>query len=122
MTESGTDKSPSNAADGAPLWRRSYDALESTVGPQLEQLVGGNQFAQGLGAVLAVRKQAEQRAAQMSRRVLHGLNLPAGTDVTRLLTEIGELRKQVRELAEEIENLKASSTPSSGQPRGRARG
>ena len=43
----------------------------------------------------------------MTRRVLHRLNLPAGTDVTRILNEIGQLRRQVHELTVELDDTRA---------------
>jgi hypothetical protein len=35
--------------------------------------------------------------------LLHQANLPAGSDITRLLTEIGKLQAQVRELTKQVE-------------------
>lgn len=104
-----------------PRWRQGYDAVESTLGPRLEKLVGTDEFAQGVGAVLALRRQVEEQVTRTSRRVLHQLNLPAGTDVTRLLAEIGDLRKQLREMANDIEDLKAAIDPDGGARRGRPR-
>ena len=45
--------------------------------------------------------------ARATRRVLHRLNLPAGTDVSRILNEIGQLRVQVRELSNELDEARA---------------
>ena len=39
--------------------------------------------------------------------MLHRLNLPAGTDVSRILNEIGQLRVQVRELSAELDEARA---------------
>jgi hypothetical protein len=86
-----------------PLWRQGYDALEEVVGPPLERWVGSDQFARGLGVVSQLRREFERHASRTTRHMLHRFNLPAGTDVTRLLTEIGELRKQVRQLTEQLE-------------------
>ncbi len=90
------------APTAQPLWRQGYDAMEAAVGPPLEQLVRSDQFAQGLAAFTRLRRELEAQAARTSRHVLHRLNLPAGSDVTRLLNEIGELRKQVRQLSDEL--------------------
>ena len=40
---------------------------------------------------------------QASRRVLHSLNLPAGSDVNRLLGQIALLEREVRDLRKELE-------------------
>jgi polyhydroxyalkanoate synthesis regulator phasin len=90
-------------ADSRPLWRQGYDAVESSVGPQLEQLVASEQFSQALGVLSQLRREFEQRASRTTRHLLHRFNLPAGSDMTRLLNEIGELKKQVRKLSEQLE-------------------
>ena len=45
--------------------------------------------------------------SRATRRVLHRLNLPAGTDVSRILNEIGQLRVQVRELSAELDEARS---------------
>ena len=114
---------PKPAAPTAPpAWRQGYDAVEAMVGPPLEQLVRSDQFAQGVAVLTRLRRQLEAQAARTSRQVLHGLNLPAGSDVTRLLNEIGELRKQVRQLSAELA-ARDSQTPTTKRGgRGRAAG
>ena len=42
-----------------------------------------------------------------TRRALHALNLPAGTDVTRILNELGQLKRQVRELSSQLDEAQA---------------
>jgi hypothetical protein len=112
------------------LWRQGYDAVESIVGPALEQWVRSDQFAVGVGFVSQLRRELERRASRSTRQMLHRFNLPAGTDVARLLTEIGELRKQVRQLTEQLEAheqatparpRKAAASTKKGASRGRAR-
>ena len=101
MADGSTSKA-TRPADMRPLWRQGYDALESSVGPQLEQLVASDEFSRALGVLTQLRREFEQRASRTTRHVLHRLNLPAGTDMTRLLNEIGELKKQVRKLSEQL--------------------
>jgi hypothetical protein len=118
-------------ADPRPLWRQGYDAVESSLGPQLEQIVGTDQFARAVWVLTQLRRDLEQRASRTTRHVLHRFNLPAGTDMTRLLNEIGELKKQVRRLSEQLETREqrpaavrtSTSTPTKrGSSRGRAAG
>jgi uncharacterized coiled-coil protein SlyX len=45
--------------------------------------------------------------------MLHSLNLPAGSDVTRILNELGQLKRQVRALTAELE---AARETSAGKP------
>ena len=67
-------------------------------------------FAVALGLVARVQRTMQEEASRATRRVLHQLNLPAGTDVARILNELGQLRRQVRELSEELEDTKAELT------------
>ena len=54
-----------------------------------------------------MQRAVEGELARATRRVLHRLNLPAGTDVSRILNEIGQLRVQVRELSAELDEARA---------------
>ena len=90
-----------------PLWRRLYDSAERAVAPRLESVVRTEQFAQG--AALAGRAQATARTqvAAVSARMWHLVNLPAGTDIDRLRTQIGALDREVRRLALRLEQQQA---------------
>ena len=74
---------------------------------RLEALVRSEQFAVAVGLVARVQRAVETEMARTTRRVLHRLNLPAGTDVTRILNELGQLRLQVRDLTAELAEARA---------------
>jgi hypothetical protein len=90
-----------------PVWRQQFDAVERELSPRLEALVRSEQFAVAVGLAARVQRAVESELARGTRRVLHRLNLPAGTDVTRILNELGQLRIQVRELTAELEEARA---------------
>lgn len=94
-------------AEGSPAWRQGFDAVERQVSPRLETLVQSDQFGVAIGLAARLRRSIESQMARNTRRVLHGLNLPAGTDVSRILNELGQLRMQVRELSAELEEARA---------------
>ena len=60
------------------------------------------QFAIALGLAARLQRAMHHQVSRSTRRVLHNLNLPAGTDVTRILNELGQLRRQVRELSDQL--------------------
>ena len=64
-------------------------------------------FAVAVGLMARVQRTIDAESGRMTRRVLHRLNLPAGTDVTRILNEIGQLRRQVHELNVELDDTRA---------------
>lgn len=86
-----------------PLWRQSFDAVERTIGPPLTEVVNSEAFAVAVGLAAQVRKQAQRQTERLTRRLLHQANLPAGSDINRLLAEIGKLQTQVRDLSKQVE-------------------
>lgn len=101
-----------------PSWRQGYDALERQVGPRLEQLMRSESFAVAVGLLARVQRSVEAESGRMTRRVLHRLNLPAGSDVTRILAEIGQLRRQVHELTVELDGARAELAQAQAQTEG----
>jgi len=69
--------------------------------------VQSEQFAVAVGLAARVQRALSEQAATSTRRVLHGLNLPAGTDVSRILNELGQLKRQVRELSTQLDDAQA---------------
>jgi hypothetical protein len=107
----------------APRWRTTFDAVEREVAPRLQSAIQSEQFAVAVGLATRLRRTMHAQATRTSRRVLHQLNLPAGTDVSRILTEVGQLRQQVRQLQHELDDARAelassgrSRTPSATGP------
>jgi len=90
-----------------PTWRQGFDALEKQVSPRLESLIQSEQFAVAIGLAARVQRAVEGEMSRTTRRVLHRLNLPAGSDVSRILNEIGQLRVQVRALSAELDEARA---------------
>jgi hypothetical protein len=86
-----------------PVWRQTFDAVERTVGPPLTEVANSEAFAVALGLAAQARKTAQRQTERFTRRLLHQANLPAGSDINRLLTEIGKLQAQVRELTKQVE-------------------
>ncbi len=87
----------------SPLWRRVYDTAERAVAPRLESVVRTEGFARGAALAGWAQATAQAQVEAFSRRVWHLVNLPAGTDVTRLRTQLGALDREVRRLALRLE-------------------
>jgi len=85
-----------------PSVRAAYDALEHEVEPRLEALVRTAGFAQASALVADIRSSVGTSVDSWIARVLHAVNLPAGTDVQRLGRRIGELDREVRLLRLEL--------------------
>jgi hypothetical protein len=115
----------------APRWRVGFDLVERQVAPRLQSVLQSEPFAVAVGLAAQARRRVQQEAARSSRRVLHQLNLPAGSDVNRILTELGQLRQQVRQLRDELDRrppepptttVAAGSPPADSTTKGAKRG
>jgi len=106
---------------GKALWRRTFDAVESAVGPLVEQAVQASAFSSTVVLKQRTRSALGGLAERRTRQLWHLLNLPAGTDVGRLRRQVGDLDREVRLLRD---LLQSSAPPPPGKegPRGRASG
>jgi hypothetical protein len=102
VSEPTGQKKPSPPA--SPLWRQAFDAAERAVAPRAENLVRTEYFS--LGVALARRAQtlAGRSVQGLSARAWHLVNLPAGSDISRLRTQIGALDREVRRLTIQLES------------------
>lgn len=85
-----------------PSWKQVFDSVERRVGPRINELARSEEVA--ALAALNKRSQTElsRRLEQVSRRALHVMNLPAGSDMNRLLTHIAHLEREVRDLRKQV--------------------
>jgi hypothetical protein len=86
-----------------PAWRLAYDAVESLVTPRIQALTRTEQFAVTIGAALRARHAVLRRTERATRRALHAVNLPAATDTTRILTELGRLQREMTRLSRQLD-------------------
>ena len=101
----------------APLWRQAFDAVERRVTPHADELVRTPTFAVGAALVRRAQTLARSSALGATARAWHLLNLPAGTDVSRLRAQIGALDREVRRLTVQLE-IERGRSPAPGSARG----
>ena len=100
------------ATNRKPLWRQIFDAVDGIVTPQLEALVRTEQFSKELGRVGKAQAFLESQARDVSAKMWHVLNLPAGSDISRLRKQLGALDREVRRLTLQLEHERsAPETP-----------
>src|SRR3954451_25149412 len=93
-----------------PRWRQAFDTAERAVAPRAESLVRTPGFALGAAVVRRAQTLARSSARGVTARAWHLLNLPAGSDVSRLRVQIGALDREVRRLAVQLELERSRST------------
>jgi hypothetical protein len=83
--------------------RDLYSRLEKALGPSTTDLTHSAEFAQVVAVFGDVKNKLRRQAGRLSARAWHVVNLPAGTDVQRLRTQLGSLDRDVRMLRLELE-------------------
>ena len=82
----------------SPLWKQLFDAVDERLSPTINDLARSEDAATLAALGRRGRSELDRRMEQASRRTLHLLNLPAGSDVNRLLEHIARLEREVRDL------------------------
>jgi hypothetical protein len=108
------------AASKAPTWKQAFDAAERAIGPRINELANSENFAIVVGLATRARREMANRSERFSRQFLHLANLPAGSDVNRLMAQIGKLEREVRELRNQLDDAADSSPPVRLAPRASA--
>jgi hypothetical protein len=91
--------------DTHPL-RRAYDAAEREVAPRVESLVHSAEFTTTTTWIAKARKRIGGGIAAVGAEIWHLVNLPAGTDIKRLRSQLGSLDREVRKLGLQLERLR----------------
>jgi hypothetical protein len=100
-----------------PLWRQAFDAAERAVAPRAEDLVRSEYFSLATAVVRRARTVAGRSVQGLSARAWHLVNLPAGSDISRLRAQIGSLDREVRRLTIALELARGRAAARAGSPR-----
>jgi len=90
------------AAVQMPLWRTVVTRVDAVIAPPLETLVRHDAVGIGLAVAGRAASELKVRSQRVSRRGLHALNIPAASDVNRLLAEFAYVERQLRVLTKAV--------------------
>ena len=93
-----------------PLWQRAVVGAQARTTPILRAAVDRQEVAAGIGLLQTLRGIVVRTTEAPSRRLLHLFNLPAGSDVNRMLIQIASLERELRELSKRIEDQQRDGT------------
>ena len=96
-----------------PLWLRAVLRVERAVGEPIEAAVRSETYFDLLSTTTRVRRKVGGAAEGVSRRCLHLLNLPAGSDIRRLRQQLARMERRLNELSQDVAELDESE-PRSG--------
>jgi hypothetical protein len=91
-----------------PLWLKAVYKLERTVGTRVEAAVRSDAYFDLVTTTQRSQRQARALAESVSRRCLHLLNLPAGSDVRRLREQLGRMDRRLSSIQKELAELEAA--------------
>jgi hypothetical protein len=96
-----------------PLWLRVVLKVERTVGEPIEAAVRSDTYFDLVSTTTRVRRKVGGAAEGVSRRCLHLLNLPAGSDIRRLRQQLARMERRLNELSHDVAEMDESE-PRSG--------
>jgi hypothetical protein len=88
-----------------PLWLRVVHRVERAVGEPVESAVRSDAYFDVVSIVTRTTGKATSTAESVSRRGLHLLNLPAGSDVKRLREQLLRMERRLAQLTENVGEL-----------------
>jgi hypothetical protein len=88
-----------------PLWLRTVLRVERAIGGPVESVVRSDRYFDTVAKVSRVKRKTVNTVEGVSRRGLHLLNLPAGTDVRRVREQLMRVERRLDQLSHEVADL-----------------
>jgi hypothetical protein len=92
---------PSNA----PLWLNLVLRLERAIGGPVESAVRSDAYFDAVAELDRARRRLTDGLESVSKRGLHLLNLPAGTDIRRVREQLARMDRRLLLMSKELERL-----------------
>jgi hypothetical protein len=95
-----------------PLWLKAVLKVERTIGQPVESAVRSDMYFDLVSRTTRVRRTALSVTESVSRRGLHMLNLPAGTDIRRMRQQLARMERRLNQLSDELAEVDEARTGS----------
>lgn len=92
-------------SSGPPLWLQAVHRLERAVGGPIESVVHSDSYFDTVARANRARSRAIGAVEGVSRRCLHLVNLPAGSDVRRVREQLSRMERRLNALTDELTAL-----------------
>ena len=92
------------AAD-LPLWLKLVLRLERAVGGPVESAVHSDVYFDAVAELNRAQRRLTDAVESVSKRGLHLLNLPAGTDIRRVREQLARMDRRLVQISKELEEL-----------------
>jgi hypothetical protein len=88
-----------------PLWLKIVLRLERAVGGPVETAVHSDTYFDIVAELSRGTRRLTDGVESLSRRGLHLLNLPAGTDIRRVREQLARMDRRLLEISKKLEQL-----------------
>ena len=88
-----------------PLWLRAVLRLERAIGEPIESAVRSDTYFDVISATTRVRHKVVGTAEGVSKRALHLLNLPAGSDIRGMRQQLARMERRLNQLSHDVAEL-----------------
>jgi hypothetical protein len=89
-------------SSGPPLWLQAVYRLERAIGGPIESAVHSDAYFDAVTQLNRARGRAIGAVEGVSRRCLHLVNLPAGTDIRRVREQLSRVERRMNALTDEL--------------------
>jgi len=93
------------SATPPPLWLKLVYRVERAIGEPVEWAVRSETYFDAVTIANRLQRKTTETLEGLSRRGLHLLNLPAGTDVRRMREQLSRMERRLSQLADGMEEL-----------------
>jgi hypothetical protein len=88
-----------------PLWLKLVLRMERAVGGPVETAVHSDVYFDVVTELSRGKRRLTDAVESVSKRGLHLLNLPAGTDIRRVREQLARMDRRLLEISKELEQL-----------------
>jgi hypothetical protein len=88
-----------------PLWLRAVIRIERAIGEPIESAVRSDTYFDVISATTRVRRKVSGTAEGVSKRCLHLLNLPAGSDIRGMRQQLARMERRINQLSHDVAEL-----------------
>jgi hypothetical protein len=93
-----------------PLWLRAVIRIERAIGEPIESAVRSETYFDVITATTRVRRKVVGTAEGVSKRCLHLLNLPAGSDIRTMRQQLARMERRINQLSHDVAELDEDGT------------
>jgi hypothetical protein len=98
-----------------PLWLRAVLRLERAIGEPIESAVRSDTYFDVISTTTRVRRKVLGTVEDVSKRALHLLNLPAGSDIRGMRQQLARMERRLNQLSHDVAELdEDGSGPNAG--------